>query len=81
MGWTLRVAQETLDHPTNPVVTEVWTLRSREQRLCCVGTDWCSGLLSLAPEPLKGREEARQECRGWPCALQVSGLPGEQETS
>lgn len=57
-GWTLRMAQETLDHLTNPVITEVWTLRSREQRLRWVGTGWCSGL--LAPEPLKGREEARQ---------------------
>lgn len=60
MEWTLRMAQETLDHLTNPVVTEVWTLRSREQRLRWVGTGWCSGLLSLAPEPRKGREEARQ---------------------
>lgn len=65
MERTLRMAQETLDHLTNPVVTSVWTLRSREQRLCWVGscwmwvgTLWCSGLLSWVPEPLKCREEA-----------------------
>lgn len=31
------MAQEALDHLTNPVITEVWTLRPSEQRLCWMG--------------------------------------------
>lgn len=37
-GCALRMAQETLDHLTDPVITEVWTLRPREQRLCWIGS-------------------------------------------
>lgn len=49
-GWL----RKTLDHLTNPVITEVWTLRPSEQRLCWmgflldgVGTGWHSGVPRL----------------------------------
>lgn len=63
-GCALRTAQEMLGHLTNAVVTEEWTLRPREQRLCWVsfcqmwvGTGWHPGPLSLVPKPPNNAEQ------------------------
>lgn len=61
-GCTLRMAQETLDHLTNPVIAEVWTLRPREQRVGWVGscwmwlgTGWHSGIPVSCPLATEGQ--------------------------
>ena len=38
-------------------------------------------LRAPGPRATEGQRGGQTEYRGWPCALQVSGLPVEQETS